>query len=186
MKIKTYKGILAKVHDAIGRGTVVQHTPTETNALGQSGYHTLADDIMNVMAAEESEGRKYRALAGFLQSLGEFSKKDSSEFCVRCLTVGGDCNCEARRLEDEKAQKEKSEYEKACQRLKEMTDEELLFCWECLSKTEWEEGSTNYGMTRLEWEELVYSELSTKRGLSALGKPKHQQAGWEKAIERGR
>lgn len=100
MKIKTYKGILAKVHDALGRGNVVKHTPTKENTLGQSGFHTLTDDIMNIVEEAigdslppEKAGDVYKGIAAFLQQLDQFETKDTQGYCPKCMKVGDKCQC---------------------------------------------------------------------------------------------
>lgn len=56
MQPKTHPGILKKVLQALGSGSVIHHEPTETNHVGQSGLHTFVDDIMDVVAAAGLEG----------------------------------------------------------------------------------------------------------------------------------
>jgi len=46
---KTYQPLIAKAAAALGKGLVIHHPPTETNLLGQSGVHTLVEDIQDVV-----------------------------------------------------------------------------------------------------------------------------------------
>ena len=96
VKIKTSPQMLSRINHALGRGNVVKHPPTENNPLGQSGNHTFTDDVMNVLrAAGDNEGRQYRALKGFFDSLYEFKEEGKTEFCIECLNVLDDCACNA-------------------------------------------------------------------------------------------
>lgn len=48
MNTKTHPMLVKKVFDKMGGGGVIHHDPTITNQLGQSGIHTLVDDIMDI------------------------------------------------------------------------------------------------------------------------------------------
>ena len=61
MKTKTYPGMVIRVGKEIGP-SIAKHTPTPENRLGQSGMHTMVDDIIGVVMASDSEAHAYKLL----------------------------------------------------------------------------------------------------------------------------
>jgi hypothetical protein len=59
---QTPKEILVKVGKVMGN-SVTNHTPTKNNSLGQSGIHTVLDDIITVVLNSESEQEAFRNLS---------------------------------------------------------------------------------------------------------------------------
>lgn len=61
---KTHPMLIKKVYNAIGRNHVVHHDPTATNPLGQSGLHTMVNDILDIVDATEP-GMRHRAICRY-------------------------------------------------------------------------------------------------------------------------
>lgn len=63
-KPKTNLFLLELLRKDMGNGLVKHHPPSEENPLGQSGLHTLCDDILDVVENCRG-GDEYRALMKF-------------------------------------------------------------------------------------------------------------------------
>lgn len=45
----TLPALIKKVSKVLGDGTIIHHTPTERNKIGQSGVHTFVCDIQDII-----------------------------------------------------------------------------------------------------------------------------------------
>ena len=61
MKTKTYPHVVRKVTRTIGHG-ITHHKPTPENTLGQSGLHTLIDDVISLCLNAYTEAEAYKKL----------------------------------------------------------------------------------------------------------------------------
>jgi hypothetical protein len=61
VKTKTFPSIVKGLGKKIGT-TVIHHMPIATNKLGQSGLHTLCDDVIDIVLNSENESMAYKKL----------------------------------------------------------------------------------------------------------------------------
>lgn len=63
----TYPPMVTALYDKIGRGCVSHHEPTEDNKIGQSGLHTLINDILDIVYAAPNERDASKDLFTYFQ-----------------------------------------------------------------------------------------------------------------------
>lgn len=67
--MRTADHIIRNIARAAGNGQVINHAATEENPLGQSGIHTLVDDIIECLDANPND--RHRALSKMLLSASD-------------------------------------------------------------------------------------------------------------------
>lgn len=64
---RTSPAMVKHIFKPISSGRVVHHNASDSNKIGQSGLHTLADDIINVVLNSDNEEMAVRNLNKFFR-----------------------------------------------------------------------------------------------------------------------
>lgn len=67
--MKTARVLVDRVCNSLGNGGVVCHATTEENIIGQSGVHTFAGDVINIVLGAQNEADAYKQLIKWICDL---------------------------------------------------------------------------------------------------------------------
>lgn len=73
--MKTHRILLDNVAHVLGDGAVIQHEGTEQNIIGQSGVHTFAADMIDIVLNSNNEAEAYKNIVSALLNLDEKGNK---------------------------------------------------------------------------------------------------------------
>ena len=62
---KTLPRLVQDAHKAVGNGNIIHHDSMNNNQLGQSGLHTLVDDIVTIVLSSKDEADAVKRLERF-------------------------------------------------------------------------------------------------------------------------
>lgn len=62
----THKSIRRRIANALMHGVVFHHEVTEDNSLGQSGMHTVASDLIDIVLNASNEAEAFKNIMRFL------------------------------------------------------------------------------------------------------------------------